>query len=214
MSLCCFRQTAEVRECKLYIGEKGKDVQRECIERFPGSQRFGLRQLLLSERHPAKVGAAATVGTFDTTASGALTASKFEDVDTSPSDPTRAVLGDQDSGVFTFDFDLDFDGGSFRAGPSGFTVTRDPRSPHGVHEIGDADNVEWTAPTVLSGKTYAEGLIFVNEDHTDGEIWMNAPDGSDLTLIGDTAGIPAARRKAQAFSIFLISSATTPAAFY
>ncbi len=98
-------------------------------------------------------------------------------------------MGNQNFGLFTFDFDLDFGGGSFRRAPSRFSITI-------VHDdvgsFNDADNVDWSAPTAMNGTNYPDGLIFVNEDNSNGEIWMNAPDGSDLTLIGDTVGISGA----------------------
>lgn len=171
---------------KLYIGEKGLDPNGNASNDFLA--RNGLAYgsyYYLNDSLPAS--GTSTNGTFDTTAAGALASSKLEDVDTSPGDPSRAVLGDQDSGLFTFDFDFDFGGGSFNAGTSGFSITKIQDHVDGTNgSFGDADNVEWTAPTVLDGTAYPDGLIFVNEDFTTGEIWMNAPDGSNLTLIGDT----------------------------
>ena len=51
--------------------------------------------------------------------------------------------------------------------------------------------MDWSDATTLGGTTYADGLIFVNEDTGtgNGEIWMLEPDGSGLTKIGDTTGI-------------------------
>ncbi len=173
---------------KIYIGEKGKDANGNMSNDFLA--RNGLAYgsyYFLNDSLPDNQGDISTNGTFDTTASGALRSSKLEDVDTSPGDPTRAVLGDQDSGVFTFDFDFDFSGGSFDAGGSGFSITKIHAHIDATNNsLGDADNVDWTAPTVLNGTSYPEGLIFVNEDYTTGEIWMTTPDGSDSTLIGDT----------------------------
>lgn len=62
-------------------------------------------------------------GTIGTSGTAALSSPKLEDIDTSPSDPSRVVLGDQDSGVFTFDFQLVF-AGAFAAGVAGFSVTK------------------------------------------------------------------------------------------
>ena len=176
---------------QLYVGEKGKDTSGDASNDFLA--RNGLAYgsyYYLNDLLPAS--GTSTDGTFDTTSAGALISNKLEDVDTSPSDPTRAVLGDQDSGLFIFDFDLDFSGGSFNAGTSGFSITKIQNHVNDNDNFfGDADNVDWSAPTVLSGTTYSDGLIFVNEDTGtgNGQIWMNAPDGSDLTLIGDTTGI-------------------------
>jgi len=171
---------------KLYIGEKGKDASGNASSDFLA--RNGLEYgsyYYLNDTLPAS--GTSTNGTFDTTTAGALIASKFEDVDTSPSDPTRAVVGNQNFGLFTFDFDLDFGGGSFSAAGSSFSITKTQNDvSNTVGIFGDPDNVEWTAPTVINGTNYPDGLIFVNEDNSSGEIWMNAPDGSDLTLIGDT----------------------------
>ena len=116
----------------------------------------------------------------------------MEDVDTSPSNPTRVVLGNQNSGLFTFDFLLDFTSGSFSAAGSDFSITKVLNHVDNVDDtFGDADNVDWSDATTLGGTTYAEGLIFVNEDTGtgNGEIWMLEPDGSGLTKIGDTTGI-------------------------
>jgi len=171
---------------QIYIGEKGLDPNGNASNDFMA--RNGLAYgsyYYLNDSLPAS--GTSTNGTIDTTSSGAIFSSKLEDVDTSPSDPTRAVLGDQNDGLFTFDFDLDFSSGSFSAGGSSFSITKIQNHADATNgSFGDADNVDWTAPTVLDGTVYSEGLIFVNEDFTTGEIWMNAPDGSDLTLIADT----------------------------
>ena len=171
---------------KLYIGEKGKDLNGDFSTDFLA--RNGLAYgsyYYLNDELPTS--GTSTDETFDITTAGALTASKFENVDTSPSDPTRAVLGNQDFGLFTFDFD--FGSGSFSAAGSSFSITEVHDNGFGLGTFGNPDNVEWSDPTVIARATYSDGLIFVNEDNSDGEIWMNAPDGSDLTLIGDTVGI-------------------------
>lgn len=177
---------------QLYIGEKGKGIDGNASNDFLA--RNGLAYgsyYYLNDVLPTS--GTSNDGTFDTTIAGALTASKFEDVDTSPSNPTRAVLGNQNFGLFTFDFDFDFGGGHFNSAASSFSITKVQNDvSNTLGTFGDADNVDWSAPTVLGGKTYSDGLIFVNEDNSNGEIWMNAPDGSQLTLIGDTAGISGA----------------------
>jgi hypothetical protein len=179
---------------KLYIGEKGKGMDGSVSNDFLA--RNGLAYgsyYYLNDVLPTNVSDTSTDGTFDTTTADALTASKFEDVDTSPGDPTRAVLGNQNFGLFTFDFDIDFDSGSFSAAESSFSISKIQNDVSNVlGTFGDPDNVEWSAPTVMDGTAYSEGLIFVNEDNSNGEIWMNAPDGSDLIRIGDTAGISGA----------------------
>jgi hypothetical protein len=179
---------------QLYVGEKGKDTTGSASNDFIA--RNGLAYgswYYLNDTLPAS--GTSIDGTFDTTAAGALFASKLEDVDTSPSDPTRVVLGVQETGLFTFDFALDFSGGSFNAGGSSFSLTKIQNHINDTDgAFGDADNVDWTAATTLNGISYPDGLIFVNEDTGtgNGEIWMNEPDGSGLVKIGDTTGIGSA----------------------
>jgi hypothetical protein len=179
------------QDMQLYIGEKGKDTNGHASNDLLA--RNGLAwgsYYYLNDTLPTS--GTSTNGSFDTTASGALSSSKLEDVDTSPSDPTRVVLGDQNSGLFTFDFLLDFTGGSFSAAGSGFSITKVLSHVDNVDDtFGDADNLDWSDATTLDGTTHAEGLIFVNEDTGtgNGEIWVLEPDGSNLTKIGDTAGI-------------------------
>ena len=43
----------------------------------------------------------------------------------------------------------------------------------GVGVFGDPDNVDWSRRTRFGNTIYPEGLIFVNEDNGDGEVWMN-----------------------------------------
>jgi hypothetical protein len=186
---------------QLYIGEKGKDTLGNASNDFLA--RNGLAYgsyYYLNDVLPAS--GTSTDGTFDTTTDGALRASKMEDVDTSPGDPTRAVLGNQNFGLFTLDFDLDFSSNSFDAAGSSFSITKtQANASNRVGMFGDADNVEWSAPTVLGGVAHPEGIIFVNEDNNDGEIWMNAPDGSGLTLIGDTSGMRGATESTGIFDV-------------
>jgi hypothetical protein len=176
---------------QIYIGEKGKDSSGDASTDFLARNglAYGSYYYL---KGTLPNGGTSPDGTFDATDSGALNSTKLEDIDTSPSRPTQAVLGDQDSGLFTFDFSLDFSSGSFNAVGSSFTITRIQSHTNDIDgAFGDADNVEWTDATVLDGNAYADGLIFVNEDSGTGggEIWMSEPDGSGLTLIGDTIGI-------------------------
>ncbi len=179
---------------QLYIGEKNKNQAGSASTDFLA--RNGLAYgsyYYLNDSLPAS--GTSTDGFIDTTVAGALTSTKLEDIDTSPSDPTQVVLGDQDSGLFTFDFNLDFGGGSFSAGTSSFSITKIQNHVNDLDgSFGDADNVDWTDATILAGVSYNEGLIFVNEDSgtNNGEIWMMEPTGSGLTLIGDTVGISSA----------------------
>ena len=91
---------------KLYIGVKGTDATGKTNGNLASSflARNGLAYgswYYFKGSLPASVGSTNS-GTFGTSSSGGLLSSKLEDVDTSPSFPTRVVLGDQDSGVFTF----------------------------------------------------------------------------------------------------------------
>ena len=179
---------------QIYIGEKGKDRDGNASSDFLA--RNGLAYgsyFYLKDRLPRDE--PSTDGSFDVNRRGALVSSKLEDVDTSPGDPTRVVLGDQDSGLYVFDFDLDFSSGSFDAALSGFSITK--LQNHNNDQdgtFGDADNVDWSEPTILGGSRYNDGLIFVNEDTgtNNGEIWMMTPDGDNLTLIADTSRVSGA----------------------
>lgn len=171
---------------KLYIGEKGKDANGNASSSFLA--RNGLAYgswYYLNASLPSSVGAT-QAGTFDTTSAGGLSATKLEDVDTSPSDPTRVVLGNQNYGVFSFDFSLAF-GGGFDAAASSFALTKIADSSGGSGSIDSPDNVDWTAATTLGGSSYPDGLIFVNEDNSSGEIWRMRPDGTEPIRIGSTS---------------------------
>jgi hypothetical protein len=174
---------------RLYIGQKGKDSTGAASSSFLA--RNGLAygsHYYLNDTLPAS--GTSLDGTFDTTIAGALNSTKLEDVDTNANDPTQMVLGDQDSGVFTFDFNLNFGGGSFNALASSFSITKIHNHVSGTQNaIGDADNVDWTAATTLNGVAYPNGLIFVNEDNSNGETWMSTPSGGSPVLIADTASI-------------------------
>ena len=149
---------------KLYIGEKGKDTSGNLSNSFLA--RNGLAYgsyYYLNDTLPAS--GTSTDGFFDTTTAGALVAAKMEDVDTNPNDPTQVVLGVQETGLFTFDFALDFSSGSFNAAGSSFSITKIQQHHNDTDgAFGDADNVDWTEATILGGVTYPNGLIFVNED--------------------------------------------------
>ncbi len=189
-------------QMKMYIGEKGKGVDGSASNDFLA--RNGLAYgsyYYLNDDLPTSIGEDSTDGTFDTTAADSLMASKHEDVDTSPTNPDQAVLGNQNHGTFIFDFDLDFTSGSFDAVGSGFSLKMLQDDAGGRDFPNDADNVEWSAATVQGGTTYDEGLIFINEDNSEGQVWVNAPDGSDLTLVADTAGITGATESTGIFDI-------------
>jgi hypothetical protein len=179
---------------QLYIGEKGKGKTGAASSDFLARNGLAFGSYYyLNDALPAS--GTSSDGFIDTTIAGALTSTKLEDVDASPTDPTKFVLGDEDSGLFTFDLSLDFSGGSFSAAGSSFSITKIQNHINDIDgSFGDPDNVDWTDATTLNGVTYPDGLIFVNEDSgtANGEIWMMKPDGSGLSLIGDTIGISAA----------------------
>jgi hypothetical protein len=176
----------------IYIGEKGKESSGGASTSFLARNGLAYGSYYYLNDSLPSISTPSTNGFFDTTPTDALSSTKLEDVDTSLADPTKAVLGDQNSGLFTFDFDLDFSSGSFNAAASSFSITKIQNHANDIDgTFGDADNVDWTAATTLGGSEFPDGLIFVNEDtSTDsGEIWMMQPDGSGLVKIGDTAGI-------------------------
>ena len=180
-------------EMQLYIGVKGKDFNGNASNSFLARNGLAYGNFYyLNQTLPASGTVAG--GTFDTTTAGALAASKLEDVDTNPNDPSQVVIGVQETGLFTFDFSLNFTGagGSFNAATSSFSLTKVKSHTNDTDgAFGDADNVDWSEATTLNGVPFPGGLIFVNEDSGtgNGETWMMKPDGSGLVLIGDTAGI-------------------------
>lgn len=169
---------------KLYIGEKGKNRNGNTDNSFLA--RNGLAYgswYYLNSSLPSLN--RTNRGWFDTTSSSALRSSKLEDIDTSKSDPTKVVLGDQNSGVFTFDFNLVFNNG-FSASASSFSLTKISNESGGRGSLDSPDNVDWTATTTLGNTAYPEGIIFVNEDNGTGEIWKMTPDGSNKERIAST----------------------------
>ncbi len=179
---------------RLYIGEKGKGTTGVASNSLLARNGLAYGSTYYLNGTLPSTGAFLN-GSFDRSVAGSLQSSKLEDVDTSPFDPTQVVLGDQDSGVFTFDFQLNFGGGLFNAASSSFSITKIVNHNDDIDGLaGDADNVDWTAPTTLGGVNFPQGLIFVNEDSgtENGETWMVRPDGTDLSLIADNVGIATA----------------------
>ena len=169
----------------IYIGEKGKDVDGTVSSSFLARNglAYGSWYYFIGG-YPAL--GATNGGGFSVSSAGALSNDKLEDIDTSPSNPTRVVLGDQTSGVFSFDLTLDFSSGSFDAGASSFTITKISNTSGGDNSLNAPDNLDWTAATTLGATAYPEGLIFVNEDNSSGEIWQMDIDGSNKVKIGNT----------------------------
>jgi hypothetical protein len=178
---------------RLYIGDKGKNATGGASTSFLA--RNGLeygRYYYLNGTFPATTGSPPTYGTFSTSTIGALSIAKLEDVDANPNNGTQVVQGIQETGLFTYDFNLVFSGGNFTAASSSFSLKKIQEQHNDTNgQFGDADNVDWTAATTLNGVTYSNGLVFVNEDSgaTTGETWMMSPDGSGLTLIADDVGL-------------------------
>lgn len=173
---------------KMYVGVKGKDATGANSNTFLA--RNGLAYGSYYYLNGSLPGSGTfTGGTFGTVVGNALTSLKLEDVDTNPNNPTQVAMGVQETGLFTLNFNLSFSNGNFNAAGSNFSVTKVLNHNNDTDGLfGDADNVDWTKTTTLNGVTYANGLIFVNEDSgtANGEIWMVAPDGSGLVLIGNT----------------------------
>jgi len=114
-------------------------------------------------------------GLFDKSPNGALMSDKFEDVDTSPLNPTRVVLGDEKYGVFVFDFALDFaENGNFQPESSSFSVEMVVDDEKVIMK--QADNVAWTAAD----------LIYIASDGSNGAVWQMNPDGSDITKVASS----------------------------
>jgi hypothetical protein len=175
---------------QVYIGQKGKGFNGTASNSFLA--RNGLaygNYYYLNNTLPGS--GTSPGGTIDTTLAGALVSAKLEDVDTNPNNPKQAVIGIQETGLFTFDLDLKFNGagGTFNPGGSSFSVTKVLNHNNNIDGLfGDADNVDWTVATTLNDVNYANGLIFVNEDSdtANGETWMTTPSGTGPTLIADT----------------------------
>jgi cysteine-rich repeat protein len=169
---------------RMYIGEKGKDSSGSASSSFLARNglAYGSWYYLIAS-YPS-IGNTNS-GAFAQSSSGALSSDKLEDVDTSPSDPTQAVLGDQTSGVFVFDFEFVF-GAGFEAGTSSFSITMISTTSGGSNSLNSPDNVDWTDATTLGATPYPNGLIFVNEDNSSGEIWLMKPDGTDKVRIAST----------------------------
>jgi hypothetical protein len=169
---------------QLYIGEKGAGSSGSAASSFLARNGLAFGSWYYLNAAYPDLGNT-NGGSFDTTSAGALSSDKLEDVDASPSDPTRAVLGDQTSGVFTLDFDLVF-GASFDAGASSFTITKISNTSGGANSLNSPDNVDWTDATELAATPHPDGLIFVNEDNSTGEVWQMEPDGSGQVLVAST----------------------------
>lgn len=179
------------RTLKLYIGEKGKDKHGNPSNSFLARNGLAYGSYhYFNDDYPSS--GTSLGGFFDTTLENALIANKQEDVDTNPNNPTQFVQGVQETGLFTFEMSLDFSSGSFSSTNSSFSITRIQDHNNDTDGLfGDADNVDWTEPTLLNGTSYEQGLIFVNEDSgtANGETWVMSPDGSGLTLIADTVDL-------------------------
>ncbi len=174
------------QQMKIYIGVKGKNKTGGASSSFLA--RNGLAYgswYYLKSSLPGSVGSTNN-GTFSTSSSGALSSYKTEDIDTSPSNPTRVMLADQDSGVFVFNFALSFAGGSFAAGSSSFTLGKVSTTSGGDNSLDSPDNLDWTAATTLAGTSYPSGILFVNEDNSSGETWSMTPSGGSKTRVAKT----------------------------
>jgi hypothetical protein len=155
----------------LYVGQKGKDANGKTADDF--LSRNGLANgeyFYLKSKFPND-GKTNKKGSFQEDTNGALGSNKFEDIDTNPSNPTQVVLAEQNMGIYTFDFILDFAGGEFNLKDSSFSITKIK-----TDDINNPDNVDWTV----------DGHIFVNEDNAKGAIWRMSPDGDSIEKVGET----------------------------
>lgn len=161
---------------KLYIGQKNKNKD-GTFNNVGFLERNGLAYgswFYLKSGLPLQQGQSEP-GTFAKDSNGAITSSKFEDVDTNPNNPTQVVLGEEKLGVYVFTFDLQFNAnGVFDADQSSFDVTmlfNDERGP-----MRRADNVLWTAAD----------LIYASTDGTDGAVWQMQSDGTGLKRVASS----------------------------
>ena len=171
---------------QLYIGLKG--MTHNCVpstEKQTFLERNGLscgRWYYLTGKLPDSVGIPRPGG-FSSRRSKRLQSTKLEDIDASPSDPTKVALTDENDGVFIFDFDLHFGNNPhsrFEHSNSSFTVTKIARACRscGSNKARWPDNVEWTDATDLGGMRYPSGLLFINEDSDSGEVLQMLPNGT------------------------------------
>lgn len=178
-------------DLQLYIGHKGLDKNCSPASMPNFLERNGLAcgsYYYLIGRLPSNANEQIQGG-FSISNRNALNSGKLEDVDTSPSEPTRVVLADETSGVFVLDFTLHFSDGRFSSSTSSFVITNIvDQGDGGDGVLSDADNVDWTYATTLGGISYPEGLIYVNEDEHDGEVWQINPDGSNPVLVARATG--------------------------
>ena len=100
-------------------------------------------------------------GSFGTDINAAITASKLEDVATSPLEPTKVVLAEQLSGVYELDFNIQFIDGIFSAATSSFSITELKM------KLSNPDNVEWAA----------DGSIYAMSDDETGSVMRMTSDG-------------------------------------
>ena len=166
---------------KLYVGQKGKGKNGE-----PDNEEFLARNGLaygswfyLSGSLPTESGQTVSNGFFTASENGALTAEKFEDVDTNPLIPTQVVLGEEKLGVFVFDFALDFSSsnGVFQSGSGGSSFSLTMIVNQDDVPMKQADNVLWTAAD----------LIYVCTDGENGAVWQMESDGSGLVKVASSA---------------------------
>jgi len=166
---------------KLYVGQKGRGKNGE-----PDTQDYLARNGLaygswfyLSSSFPTASGQTISNGFFTTNGNHTLLeADKLEDVDTNPLNPTQVVLGHESTGVFVFDFALEYSSSSrvFQSenGGSSFSVTMIVNEADVAMK--QVDNVLWTAAS----------LIYVCTDGVGGAVWQMLSDGSDIIKVASS----------------------------
>ena len=172
------------QQMKIYIGVKGLDQKGNTSNSFLARNGLAYGSWYFLNSGLPSLGNTNS-GSFSTTSSGALSSSKFEDIDTNPNNPLQVVLGDQNSGVFRFHYTFAFNS-SFDMSNSSFTLTKISNESGGNNRLDNPDNLEWTLSTALNGAFYPDGFVYINEDNRSGEIWQMHPNGSRKIRIGNT----------------------------
>lgn len=168
----------------LYVGERGKGVNGQSSNDVLARNGLAYGSWFFLKGSYPNLNQSSS-GSFGTGKDGALSSDKMEDVDTSPSFPTRVVLGDQNTGVFVLDFALNFSANELNVDQSTFSIKKIANHIPS-NNLNGADNADWTALTTLKGRSYPQGIIFMNEDTATGEIWTMTPDGGNKVRIGDS----------------------------
>jgi len=158
---------------RLYVGHKnkGRDGDFNPLDFMPrNGLAFGSWYHLIGTM-PTTQGESSN-GTFSASGEGAMYAEKFEDVDTNPLNPTQITLGEEKTGIYILDFNLDFSSGLFNPGNSSFSIKM-VVNHRLVPRFRATDNVLWTE----------SDMIYVATDGAEAGVWEMKSDGSGLKEI-------------------------------